>query len=132
MNLTLLYSSSNLDIYFDEDNQWIYSDWKGYQTEHYVRTGCDCMLNWLVARRATMVLNDNTRVLGIWIDAAEWVATDWFPRMQTAGLKHFAWVYSPARLSQVSTDETLKHAAPGTATVFYDRAEAEEWLRRQI
>jgi hypothetical protein len=70
-------------------------------------------------------------VVGIWNDASEWVAKDWFPRMRSAGLKHFAWVYSPARLSQISTDETLEHAEPGTAHLFHSLADAQRWLAAQ-
>jgi hypothetical protein len=47
-SMNLLYTSSNIDIYHDEPNGWLYADWKGYQTERYVHMGCDCMLNWLV------------------------------------------------------------------------------------
>jgi hypothetical protein len=55
-------------------------DWIGYQTEKSVIEGCEKMLN------------DNTRVVGIWTPAAEWVGTNWLPRMEKAGLKQFTWV----------------------------------------
>jgi hypothetical protein len=48
--------------------------------------------------------------------------------MIRAGLKRFAWVESPSRLSQVSMEETLKFAPPGVVQVFASRDEAEAWL----
>ena len=127
----LLVSQNNIDIYYDNSDDWIYADWKGYQTVGFVQDGCEQILDCMVDMGTSKVLNDNTNVEGIWIGAADWVATDWFPRMRQAGLKHFAWVYSPARLSQVSTDETLKRALPHVANMFRNVDEAAEWLREQ-
>ena len=129
--MDLLHSQDNIDIYYNPDGPWLYVDWKGYQTEGFVQQGCERMLQAMVSCGVSKVLNDNTNVVGIWIGAAEWGATDWFPRMRQNGLKHFAWVNSTSRLSQISTDATLSMAATDTATVFNSVPEAEAWLKAQ-
>src|SRR6202022_770260 len=59
-----------------------------------------------------------------------WVAAEWFPRMKQAGLKRFAWVYSPAKLTQLSTDITLSLMEPESLGVkaFHDIDAAKTWL----
>ena len=131
MSKTLLYESDHIDIYYDADHQWIYTDWKGYQTVGWVQSGCEQILEYMMACGASKVLNDNTRVVGIWIGAAHWGATNWFPRMQKAGLKHFAWIYSPTRLSQISTDASLDEGTNDVVRTFYSLEEASAWLEKQ-
>jgi hypothetical protein len=89
------------------------------------------MLELMVEHNLNTVLNDNTHVVGIWSGASEWGATDWFPRMKQAGLRCFAWVYSPSRFSQVSTDKTLSlmDAESFGIKMFNNILEAKEWLR---
>ncbi|HEX8438488.1 hypothetical protein [Archangium sp.] len=130
MSRRLLYTSENLDIHHEEPDGWLYADWKGYQSVDMVKSGCEEMLRHLKALRLSKVLNDNTHVSGIWVGAAYWVATHWFPRMQEAGLRHFAWVQSPSRLSQISAETTLERAPSSPAVLFNDIASATEWLRK--
>ena len=124
----LFFSETYLTIEVQEKG-WIYADWIGYQTEQSVMDGCEKMLEALKKYKLGKVLNDNTRVVGIWTPAAKWVGEDWFPRMKGAGLEQFAWVYSPSRLSQVSTDESLKSTpVPEIIQTFYNPQEAQDWL----
>ncbi len=131
MPLNELFREEYIAICLDTDGGWLQADWRGYQTVGTVQSGCERILELMVEHRTGRVLNDNTNVVGIWSGASEWVATDWFPRMTAAGLTCFAWVYSPTRFSQVSTDETLARMdseAVGVK-VFYEVDEAREWLR---
>lgn len=88
----------------------------------------------MMQHKVTKILNNNTLVLGIWRGAAEWVASDWFPRMRKAGLTHFAWVYSSSRLSQISTEDTLAliDGESYGVKVFNSVAEAQPWLAAGI
>jgi hypothetical protein len=122
-------TQSHLHISHDPGRGWLYCDWIGYQTVGSVQEGCDRMLELMVREQAFKVLNDNTRVLGIWSGAASWVATDWFPRMREAGMLRFAWIYSASRFSQISTDTALSLLDTGASIkVFYETSEAFEWL----
>jgi hypothetical protein len=118
-----------ITIEYNSLNNWLYADWKGYQTEGSVKLGCENILQALLQYKCTKVLNDNTNVLGIWTPAAKWVGAEWFPRMEKAGLKYFAWVYSPSKLSQVSTTEAIHHT-PDKELVqtFYEIEAAKKWL----
>ena len=112
-----------------DSNNWLYVDWIGYQTEKSVMEGCEKMLDALIQFKVEKVLNDNTRVIGIWTPAAEWVGSNWLPRMEKAGLNYFAWVYSPSRLSQISTDESIKKTPlPQLIKTFDTVSNAKEWL----
>ena len=101
------YYDEFITIELDAANNWLYVNWIGYQTEASVKHGCEKMLLALTQYNSTKVLNDNTHVVGIWTPASEWVGADWLPRMKAAGLRHFAWVYSPSRLSQVSQKKMI-------------------------
>ncbi|HZG26473.1 MAG TPA: hypothetical protein VEZ17_17920 [Chitinophagaceae bacterium] len=125
----IYFTESYISIELDKANNCLYVDWKGYQTEQSVMTGCEKMLEALLHFGLSKVLNDNTNVVGIWTPAAKWVGENWFPRMKSAGLQQFAWVYSPSRLSQISTDESLKTTpTPDIIQTFYTIEEARSWL----
>jgi hypothetical protein len=128
---TLLYQQSNVEIHWEEENQWLYVRWMGYQSAADIHRDCDQMLRMMVAKNCDSVLNDNTEAEGIWAGASDWLANDWFPRMRSNGLRHFAWVYAPGRVSEVPIAESLAAAGPGVAKVFSDLAEASQWLRVQ-
>ena len=128
---TLLYQQPNLEIQWDEKFQWLYTDWIGYQTVPDIERGCEQILRLIAAKSCDSILNDNRRVEGIWTAAAEWVGKVWFADLRRAGLKNFAWIYSPARFSQLSTDEALRHVPPGVVKTFDDYETAVTWLWKQ-
>lgn len=130
MSFVALFSENFIEISFDPKAKILLANWKGYQSVASIRTGCEAMLKFLTEKKLHKVLNDNTNVLGIWRSAAEWMAHDWFPRMNAAGLESFAWVYSASRLSQISTDDTLAMLDAGKFGIklFYEKPEAHNWL----
>ncbi len=123
-----LHASEHIDIHLEPEG-WLHADWKGYQSVDMVKSGCEEILRHLAAQRLSKVLNDNTNVTGIWVGAAYWVASNWFPRLRAAGLRQFAWVQSSSRLSQLSATTAVEHAPPGTAVFFQDVSSAARWLR---
>jgi hypothetical protein len=125
-----LFTDSYISICLDEENRWLYVDWTGYQTEESIMNGGEQMLNAMRKTKVSQVLNDNTNVIGIWTPAAKWTGEVWFPAMMEAGLKHFAWIMSPHRLSQVSTDEAIKNTSETDPIRKFDTMEeAKKWLR---
>jgi hypothetical protein len=100
-----------ISVDYDVNNRVIFANWKGYQTESTIKQGCEKILYAMMQFRCRRVLNNNSNVIGIWIPAATWLATDWFPRAITAGLSKFAWIYSPAASSRNFIDEILKLTA---------------------
>lgn len=120
-----------LDLCYDPDERILFASWKGYPSFDTCTAGAGRLLEAIERCRAEKVLNDNTHVRGLWMDAAEWGARIWFPRARQLGLKHFAWVYSPTKFSQISTDTALASMDPDAygVEVFFSRDEALEWLR---
>ena len=128
MEQSFIVQESYIDISREAANDWIYVNWKGFQTVKSVKAGCESILQAMSQEKLHKVLNDNTHVQGIWSGAAEWVGAEWFPRMQLAGLQKFAWVYSPSVFSQLSTDKALNHTKEGFVRTFYAVEDAAAWL----
>jgi hypothetical protein len=130
MKNEVLLKEKSITIEYDRENQWILVDWIGYHTVDSVKSGCERMLEFLVQYKCHKVLNDNTNVTGIWSGASAWVGGDWLPRMSAAGLKYFAWVYSPSAFSRLSTDESLRNLSEKhIAQTFDDIQSAKAWLK---
>lgn len=130
MGKEVLLKEKSIVIEYDPDEKWILTDWVGYQTVDAVKYGCEKMLQFLLQYKCRKVINDNTNVTGIWSGASVWVGSDWLPRMSRAGLKQFAWVYSPSAFSRLSTDESLRNLEQkNIARTFESMEEAREWLR---
>lgn len=127
--MEMLQKAKNIEITFDEQNKILNCNWIGFQNkESIVKSGGD-ILNFLKKKGCAKVLNDNTQVTGPWQEAAEWTATEWFPAMVGAGLKHFAWIFSTNIFSELSA----KKAMPSSDVVksFNSITEAKEWLITQ-
>lgn len=129
MALQTLLEESHITIAYDHANEWIYADWRGDQNLTSVQRGGGDILRLMKQQRCYKVLNDNTQVAGMWSEAAEWAGKEWFPSMTSAGLKYFAWVYSPNLYSRLSTDLTLQFAANDAIVATFDDLEtAKAWL----
>lgn len=125
-----LYSDSSIDILLDPDTRILHANWKGYQSLNTGTQGCTHILDMMVRHQAYQILNDNTDARGLWMGAAEWAAREWFPRMKDAGMQRFAWVYSPAKFSQISADTAMALLDPVEigVRVFHDKTDALAWL----
>lgn len=131
-NRKYLFYDDNITIEYDDQYNWIYADWKGYQTENSVKDGCEKMLSSLNTVHCSKVLNDNTNVVGIWTPASTWVGTNWLPRVKQAGIKHLAWVYSSSSMSRVSADESIRiTSVPEMIKTFDDLESAKRWLQNR-
>jgi hypothetical protein len=121
-----------ITVEHNEQSRWVCVDWKGYQTEGSVMTGCEKILEACKFFSCYKVLNDNTNIVGIWTPAAAWVGNNWFPRMKEAGVKSFAWVYSPSNMSRVSTDEAIKYTNAAEFIQTFENIEAaKRWLNER-
>ncbi|GGK60469.1 hypothetical protein ACD591_12160 [Rufibacter glacialis] len=124
-----IFNDSYISIVFHEEGQYVHADWIGFQTKQSVMDGCERIIEAMQHFECSRVLNDNTHVEGIWSAAAEWVGSDWFPRLRQAGMLKFAWVYSPSMFSRLSTDKSLRFTYDTTGIeVFENLEEAKQWL----
>lgn len=125
----LLHQSANLCIYFDTASDWIYMEWIGEQDVDMIKTGCEQLLKYLKAERCHKVLNDNSRVTNIWSDAAPWIAREFLPRAEQAGLEYLAWILSPDQFSRLSAEEVLANQETSLIAIpFENYPEAKNWL----
>jgi PAS domain S-box-containing protein len=124
-----IYKAPGIDIDYNEEYEFITSDWKGFQSNHSVKTGCLKLLGVINNKQAKLLLNDNTHVLGNWGDAVGWVAEEFFPIMESAGITHIAWIYSPSTFSQLAADNTIEKVQGNITTkTFNNKADAMKWL----
>ncbi|MDB5234680.1 MAG: hypothetical protein JWR44_1673 [Hymenobacter sp.] len=129
MALQTLLDEPHITIAYDHLNDWIYADWHGDQDLASVQQGALDMLRLMQQHHCHKVLNDNSSVTSMWSEAAEWGGTEWFPAMTAAGLKYFAWVYSPNLYSRLSTDLTLQFTVGNPVVATFDDLEtARAWL----
>ncbi|QEM02575.1 hypothetical protein DIU31_003235 [Mucilaginibacter rubeus] len=79
--------------------------------------------------RCSPVLNNNTLVKGNWSEASDWGAEVWFPAMAKAGLKKFAWIYSPSTFSRIAAGKSLPSEYDAVQVAFFDDIQkAKGWL----
>jgi hypothetical protein len=132
MNREKLYTSKNMDIEFDAQENFMYVNWKGFQSVENVKSGCEKMLEFLKQKNISRVLNDNRLVTGPWQGAAEWAAKEWFPRMFASGMTHFAWIQSTSVFSQLSAEKALSETDESWKTqgirTFDDPELARKWV----
>lgn len=123
------YKDRSLSIVYNESGQRLDVDWTGFQDLQTVQGGCLKMLEMLSRHKVSKVINDNSHVLGTWSDASDWVGEIWFPMMEKAGLRQFAWIYSPAAFSQLSAHKAADGAYGTVSTRFFkDVNVARQWL----
>ncbi|UII23298.1 hypothetical protein [Fulvivirga ligni] len=127
MDREILLKQSNLEVSYDKDEQILYCVWLGFQNKEKIMNSGEKILELLKSKRCAKVLNDNTSVSGPWQDAAEWTAKNWFPRMESAGLKHFAWVFSPNIFAELSAQKAKPDS--DVVTTFHSVYDAEQWLK---
>lgn len=123
------YRTNFINIEYNQEHQRLEVDWLGFQNLESVQKGGLLMLEFLQKNQCEKVLNDNTNVKGNWSEASDWAGKVWFPMMQRAGLKHFAWIYSPSTFSALAAKKSVDVMIGDVQTqFFYDRGEAVEWL----
>ncbi|WP_345954816.1 PAS domain-containing sensor histidine kinase [Mucilaginibacter sp. PAMB04168] len=123
------YKGNFIEMKYVPEQQWLDVNWLGYQNLESVQKGCMIMLDLLQKNNCSKVLNDNTHVVGNWSEAADWGGEYWFPAMQDAGLKHFAWIYSLSTFSRMSAHKSIDITmGKVTAQFFTEIEEARRWL----
>jgi PAS domain S-box-containing protein len=123
------YEGNFVTIRYMAEKQYLEVDWIGYQNYDSVVKGCHIILDIMQKCNCHSVLNDNTRVKGNWSEAADWGSEVWFPAMARAGLKKFAWIYSPSTFSRIASNKSVPPAYDSVQLAFFDdKAKALDWL----
>lgn len=123
------YKDSTITLAYNQGHHRIDADWTGFQNLESIQKGCLRILDMLEKNNVHKVLNNNIHVLGNWSEAADWSNTEWFPAMEKAGLRYFAWIYSPSVFSQLSAKKSVDTLAGKVAFQFFNDADsAIEWI----
>ncbi|MEO7802223.1 MAG: PAS domain-containing sensor histidine kinase [Ginsengibacter sp.] len=123
------YSEDQVSIKYNKVHDRLDVSWMGFQNLQSVKRGCNVMLDLLKKNNCSKVLNDNTFVTGNWSEASDWGGKIWFPAMQEAGLKYFAWIYSPSTFSQLAANKSIDVMLGKITTQFFaEKKDAEKWL----
>lgn len=123
------YQDDTITIKLNPQHSRLDVDWIGFQNLESVQHGCLKMQHMLVKNKVSKVLNSNIHVLGNWSEASDWGNTEWFPDMEKAGLRYFAWVHSPSVFSQLSARKSI-YTLKGKLVIefFTDVKSAAEWI----
>ena len=125
------YRDEYVDIRYQTDRCQILVSWTGYQNHHSIKRGFTLMLDFLQHHKCQKVINDNSGLAGNWYESAEWASRDWLPSAIEAGLRYFAWVYSPGMSGHLPPDIDIEEMSREiVARLFSNIREAQEWLDR--
>jgi PAS domain S-box-containing protein len=125
------YEGSFIRIHYQKEKHYLDVEWIGYQNYDSVVKGCGIMMDLMQKNNCYHVLNDNTLVKGNWSEAADWGSSVWFPAMAEAGLKRFAWIYSPSTFSRIAANKSLPSDYEAVRVAFFNNKEAAlGWLNR--
>ena len=124
-----LHIAKNLEISYDPEHDFVYLNWIGFQNKEIIMKSGAVILELFREGKYSKVLNDNTKVTGPWQEAAGWTSSVWFPDMIAAGLKHFAWIFSPDIYAELSAQKAMPASHVVRSFSSYD--EAFQWLITQ-
>jgi PAS domain S-box-containing protein len=124
-----VYHNPVVHIEYNAQHDYLLVNWSGFHNQYTVRDGCVRLLNIMQAHQCHRVLNNNSTVLGGWMEVCDWLIEEFFPAAQQAGLHCLAWVNSPSTFSKLSAIYTLsKTSADFKAQAFNDVESAHQWL----
>jgi PAS domain S-box-containing protein len=129
INFHEYYKNEEVTIAYNAEQKRLDVSWNGYQDLGTVQHGCLKMLDMLSRHGVSNVINDNREVLGTWSDASDWVGEVWFPLMEKAGLRKFAWIYSTAAFSKLSARKAVEIGTGNVDIRFFTEMEpAVDWV----
>ncbi|SDF44196.1 PAS domain S-box-containing protein [Mucilaginibacter pineti] len=125
------YEGNFINMHYRPDGQYMDVEWTGYQNYDSVVKGCTILQELMQKNNCSKVINDNTLVKGNWSEASDWGAEVWFPAMAEAGLKKFAWIYSPSTFSRIAANVSLPSKYDAVQVAFFgDQETAFNWLQK--
>lgn len=124
MHHQLMYSAANLAIEYDLVDDFMRARWAREQTVETIQAGYAQILVELKAVYCHRLLDDQRLINGLWAELADWVALDWYPRAQQAGLSSHAVIYATEFFERRSIELALARVAGGLIAGFETEEEA--------
>jgi len=129
MNLQLLQDTPIVSVYYDSQNDWLFSDWRGDLSLAQVQAGCLTIAQCFLERTYPRILNNNTDVTGMSASTPKWLARDYLPHLGLAGIEYIAWVCAPNLLLKHLANESIQQLRTPMVAMFDDLADAYAWLQ---
>jgi hypothetical protein len=119
-----------LELEYDAINQLVHANYIGCLTMELVLEGQQAVLETLIEYNCCRYLNNNTKLVGGWDFANDWVRDKWLPEAVQAGLKYLAHIMAPEAQTIRAPMEELEFECPaGLEIMFFDNeTEARVWL----
>jgi len=130
MKLRHLCSAQCAEVYFDQDNEWVFVDWLGELTLEAVQHTCLGIARCFLDHYYPRVLNSNAQVTTISWDVAPWLSSEYLPALRLTGVEQMAWVVPPDLRARNGVLDTV-HLFPHIAINLFDDVEsAVTWLQQ--
>lgn len=123
-----LLTTDSLTIEYNAVEDHIAAIWQGAFTNDVIKQGYEQILFFLQKEHCHKLLDNHYNVQGLWVELTDWLAYDWHPRAEQAGLQYHAAVYSQDYFSRLSTDKAISMVRDGIAKGFETAENAEGWL----
>jgi hypothetical protein len=128
MDLHLLRETSNIAVYYDADNDWLFVDWRGVLTLPLTQECCLLLAECLLDRPYTRILNSNQNVTDFTRNVPNWLHTEFLPLLRHTSIEYLAWVYSPNMLLNPFIDKLVAKVEVPVVNLFDDVELAASWL----
>jgi hypothetical protein len=128
MDLQLLQETSNVSIYYDADNDWLFVDWRGELTLPLVQESCLVAAECFLQRPYSRILNSNQNVTDFTLNVPIWLHQEYLPLLSHSGIEYLAWVYAPNMLLKPFIDKLVSKIEVPVVNLFDDVESAASWL----
>lgn len=123
-----LLTTDSLTLEYNAVEDYLEATWHGAFTSEVIKQGYEQILFFLQKERCHKLLDNHQDVQGLWVELTDWLAYDWHPRAEKAGLQFHAAVYSQDYFSRLSTDRAISMVRDGIAKGFEATENAKNWL----
>jgi PAS domain S-box-containing protein len=124
-----VYKKPGVEIKYNNKANYIMADYKGFHDPLSMKAVTQKLLHVINEHTYSKLLVDNSDLLGIWDGAVEWIANEWFPLVEKAGITHIAVVYSKCTFTKVSADNLANKLKSNIKyKTFYAKDNAVKWL----
>jgi hypothetical protein len=128
--LRCLLDCPGLRVSSDEDNEWLYLEWRGVHDAASVQQHTDLICACHRACPYPKILSDHFALEGSWQHSVPWIGGPYLTCLAAQGVTYFAWVYSDGYQDRASMEQALFYATTPAIALFADLASACQWLQR--
>jgi len=108
---------------------WLYCKWKGERTAEKLIKGAEQLLECVKTTGCRKLINDSSELAQSVPDLVDWIAVNFAPRLQEAGIQYFAWIYNDQNKIKNFADSVLSKEKSDILVMVFDNLKtAEIWL----